>query len=61
MLLTKDSLQSQRHTRYESRGMDRKVISCKWRHKASWDNNTHIRQSKLKIKYISKDKKWLYI
>ena len=39
----------------ESEGME-KDIPCKWKPKESWSSNSHIRQNRLKIKTITRDK-----
>ena len=38
-----------------------KYIPCKWEAKESWSSNPHIRQNRLKIKKITRDKEGHYI
>ena len=38
-----------------------KDIPCKWKSKESWSSNSHIRQNRLKIKTITRDKEGHYI
>ena len=38
-----------------------KDIPCKWKSKESWSSNTHIRQNRLLIKTITRDKEGHYI
>ena len=56
MLSTRDPLQTEGHIQSESEGME-KDIPCKWKSKESWSSNSHIRQSRLKIKNVIIDKK----
>ena len=44
MLLTSDSLQIERHTQTESKGIE-KVIPCKWKSQESQGSNTYNRQN----------------
>ena len=60
MLSTRDSLQTWGHIHTESDGME-KDIPCKWKSKESWSSNTHIRQNRLLIKTITRDKEGHYI
>ena len=38
-----------------------KDIPCKWKSKESWSSDSHIRQNRLKIKTITRDKEGHYI
>ena len=60
ILSTRDLLQTQRHIQTESEGME-KDIPHKWKSKESWSSNSHIRQNRIKIKTITRDKEGHYI
>ena len=42
MLPTRDSLQIQRQTQTESKGMEKGIL-CKWKQKGSWGSNTQTK------------------
>ena len=55
ILSTRDPPQTQGQIQTESEGLE-KDISCKWRPKESRNSNTHMRQNRLKIKTLMRDK-----
>ena len=60
MLSTRNPLQTSRHIQTESERTE-KYIPCKQEAKESWSSNPHIRQNRLKIKKITRDKEGHYI
>ena len=56
----KRPIQTSGHIQTESDGME-KDISCKWKSKESWSSSSHIRQNRLKMKTITRDKEGHYI
>ena len=60
MLSSGDPLHFSGHRQIESERMEEN-ISCKQRSKESWSSNTHIKQNRLKVKNILRDKDFHYI